>query len=336
MSQAGYTPIQLYYSTTAGYPTGSTQKAALATQMVPGELAFNITDGKLYYADTSSPTPLLQMIASQATTSGTYATMSIGTITSNTLFTSTGAIGVPAGTTAQEPASPTTGMLRFNTTITAFEGYNGTLWSTVGGGATGSGTDAVFNLNGQAVTTAYTIPSGKNAESVGPITIKPNFVGTGYIQGAAFTGAISVAAGNTLTPGNVLNVTAVASGTLSVGQTVTGVGVASGTTITALGTGTGGTGTYIVSGAAQLVSTESMTGSGTTLTITAVTGPGLLTTGTIIKGTGITANTTISSFLTGTGGTGTYLVSIPQVVASTAITSTVSVTISAGSRWTIL
>lgn len=336
MSQAGYTPIQLYYSTTAGYPTGNTQKAALAATMVPGELAFNIADGKLYFADTTSPTPLLQMIASQAATSGTYATMNIGTVTNNTLFTSTGAIGLPSGTTAQEPTSPVVGMLRFNTTTTAFEGYNGLVWTSVGGGATGSGSDAVFNLNGQVVNVAYTIPTGKNAESVGPITIRPSFSGTGTIQGAAFTGAISIAAGNTLTPGNVLNVTAVASGTLSVGQTITGAGVASGTTIASLGTGTGGTGTYILSGSAQLVASESMVGSGTTLNITAVSGAGVLTQGAIVKGTGIAANTTVTSFGTGTGGVGTYIVSIPQIIASETITSTVAVTVPAGSRWVVL
>lgn len=45
----------------------------------------------------------------------------------------------------------------------------------------------------------------------------------------------------------VMTVTAVASGTLAVGQLVTGVGVTPGTTITALGSGSGGNGTYTVS-----------------------------------------------------------------------------------------
>jgi hypothetical protein len=44
-----------------------------------------------------------------------------------------------------------------------------------------------------------------------------------------------------------MTVTAVGSGTLGVGQVLSGSGVDSGTTITALGTGAGGTGTYIVS-----------------------------------------------------------------------------------------
>ena len=54
----------------------------------------------------------------------------------------------------------------------------------------------------------------------------------------AFTGAIT---------GTTLTVTAVASGTIQIGQVITGVGVTAGTSIVAFGTGTGGTGTYTVS-----------------------------------------------------------------------------------------
>lgn len=37
--------------------------------------------------------------------------------------------------------------------------------------ATGGGTDQVFYLNGLTVNTSYTIPSGKSAHAVGPLTI---------------------------------------------------------------------------------------------------------------------------------------------------------------------
>lgn len=37
--------------------------------------------------------------------------------------------------------------------------------------ATGGGGDQVFYLNGQTITTSYTIPAGKNAMTAGPITI---------------------------------------------------------------------------------------------------------------------------------------------------------------------
>jgi hypothetical protein len=85
-------------------------------------------------------------------------------------FTSTGAVKVPVGTTGQQP-SPVTGMIRFNSTTSLYEGYGTSAWGALGGGATGGGSDQIFNLNGQNVTTSYSIPSGKNASSAGPITI---------------------------------------------------------------------------------------------------------------------------------------------------------------------
>jgi hypothetical protein len=70
--------------------------------------------------------------------------------------------------------------------------------------------------------------------------------------GAVFTGAIASA-------GTSLNVTAVTSGVIQVGMLLTGTGVTAGTTITALGTGTGGTGTYTVS-VGQTVASTLITG----------------------------------------------------------------------------
>ena len=55
--------------------------------------------------------------------------------------------------------------------------------------------------------------------------------------------------------GTTLTVTAVTSGSLAVGRPVTGTGIAAGTRITALGTGTGGVGTYTVSSSQTVAST---------------------------------------------------------------------------------
>jgi len=84
----------------------------------------------------------------------------------------TGAIKVPAGTTAQQP-TPVDGMIRFNSDTPAFEGYKLGAWSAIGGGggARGGSTDDVFYENSQIITTSYTVTSGKNAMSTGPITI---------------------------------------------------------------------------------------------------------------------------------------------------------------------
>jgi len=80
-------------------------------------------------------------------------------------------VSVAVGTTAERPASPKQGAIRYNTTNSQYEGYDGTSWGQLGGGATGGGADEVFIENGTTVTTSYTLATSKNAVSVGPITI---------------------------------------------------------------------------------------------------------------------------------------------------------------------
>ena len=92
---------------------------------------------------------------------------------SNTLST---AISLPVGTTANQPATPAVGMVRYNTTNNEFEGYSGSpaSWQALGGMPTGGGNDKIFYLNSQIVTTNYSIPTTpvlKNGMSAGPITI---------------------------------------------------------------------------------------------------------------------------------------------------------------------
>ena len=83
----------------------------------------------------------------------------------------TGSALLPAGTQAQRDGTPSAGFLRFNTDLAKPEVYNGTAWGSVGGGATGGGSDDIFIQNGQTVTTNYTITASKNAMSTGPITV---------------------------------------------------------------------------------------------------------------------------------------------------------------------
>jgi len=85
-------------------------------------------------------------------------------------ISSTDALLIPVGTTGERPTGAT-GYLRYNTTTGGFEGHNGTSWGSIGGGATGGGADQMFYLNGQTVTTSYSIPSGQNAGTFGPITV---------------------------------------------------------------------------------------------------------------------------------------------------------------------
>lgn len=49
-------------------------------------------------------------------------------------YSNTDSTSVPVGTTAQRPGSPATGMIRFNSDLTQYEGYNGAAWASIGGG----------------------------------------------------------------------------------------------------------------------------------------------------------------------------------------------------------
>ena len=72
--------------------------------------------------------------SSNITTVGTLASV---TVTNNITVggivgtAATGVLEIPIGTTAQRPGSPATGGIRFNSTTTRFEGYNGSAWVTI-------------------------------------------------------------------------------------------------------------------------------------------------------------------------------------------------------------
>ena len=91
-------------------------------------------------------------------------------------LSATNAIKLNVGTTGQRPTGAA-GLMRYNSTLGQFEGY-GAAWGALGGGATGGGSDSVFVENSDDVTTSYTITSGKNAMSVGPITVESGVVVT--------------------------------------------------------------------------------------------------------------------------------------------------------------
>lgn len=53
------------------------------------------------------------------------------TVTGTATFNTVGAIKIPVGTTLDRPGTPVTGQLRYNSTISATEIYNGTTWDAV-------------------------------------------------------------------------------------------------------------------------------------------------------------------------------------------------------------
>lgn len=120
----------------------------------------NVVSGALYIGATITGTGVT---AGTRVTDFLTGTGDIGTYTVSASQT------VAGGTVITD--SPVVGMIRYNSSTSAFEGYGQSGWAGIGGGATGAGGDEVFVLNSQIITTSYAIPSGKNATSTGPLTV---------------------------------------------------------------------------------------------------------------------------------------------------------------------
>jgi len=209
--------------------------------------------------------------------SGNGSTATISFVMRQTAPDASGAMYVQPGTTMVVSGVTPTG---FNNasfpSVLSSESYTFTVT-----GASGDGTYVTFTHNGnfavpanRAINVSGIIPSAYNGDylvvSSTPTTITVSSATTsGYSSGgrivynsltyenststAIFTGSIS---------GTTLTVSAVTSGTLAVGQLIKGTNVAAETYITALGTGTGGTGTYTVS-PSQTVGSTTITSYGT-------------------------------------------------------------------------
>jgi hypothetical protein len=173
MAAAGFTPVSLYYSTTASaQPT--------APNLVLGELAINITDGKLYYKTVGG---VITLLASANTAAGNASNILGGTTgaiayqsaVNTTTFLSVGSasyILTSNGTlpTYTNPASITVG----NATTAGSATTAGTA-TNIAGGTTSSlvyqsavGTTAFLSLgtNGYILTSNGTTPAYTNPTSI--------------------------------------------------------------------------------------------------------------------------------------------------------------------------
>jgi len=170
---------------------------------------------------------------------------------------------------------------------------------------------------------------GQLNTTTGRVTISDNGINAYIVDGTyRYTWRISTVTSAVFTgstSGTTLTVISIKSGTLAVGQNLFALGVLQETVITALGTGSGGTGTYTIGLSQTIASSQMYTSSpgavitaaisGTTLTVASVAS-GTLYVGQTIQGAGITTQTIITALGTGTGGAGTYTVNNSQTIAS--------------------
>jgi len=142
MAQATYTPISLYYSTTVS-------AVPVNTNLVNGELAINITDGKLFYKDN---TGTVQTIASKAS------------------LTSVDSISF--GSTGLTPSTATTGVVSVAGTLVVANGGTGVTSST----GTGS---VVLNTSPTLVTPVLGTPTSGTLSSCSGLPISTGVSGLG-------------------------------------------------------------------------------------------------------------------------------------------------------------
>jgi hypothetical protein len=152
---------------------------------------------------------------------GTVAVTGALTATLNSTFSSTGALTISKGTTGERPTA-VSGMLRFNTTTTEFEGYNGTAWASVGGAALSNDTSTatnVYPLFANATTgtaaTLFTsnakllykpstgefqasVPVASNGIVVNSLTVAASYTIAAGFSGAS-AGPITIASGQSVT-----------------------------------------------------------------------------------------------------------------------------------------
>ena len=119
-----------------------------------------LTAGDWYFNTTTNKTRIYNGSSWQ---DAVVDTSGVVTKTSNT-----GSAVLPAGTTAERDGSPSAGYLRWNSDDTSAEVYDGSAWAAVGGGNT---TDEGLYEMANTISANYSITSGNNAMSAGPITV---------------------------------------------------------------------------------------------------------------------------------------------------------------------
>jgi hypothetical protein len=183
MAATNFTPISLYYSTTAA-------AAPTSGNLVNGELGLNITDGKLYYKDNSG---VVQLLASKAaltsvdsisfgTTGLTPNTATTGAITvAGTLAVGSGGTGLTSGTSG--------GLLYYSATGTLASSALLTQYGIIYGGGAGAAPVA---------TAAGTTGQILSAVTGGAPIWSSTYAGT--VTSVSFTGGIITVATQTTTP----------------------------------------------------------------------------------------------------------------------------------------
>jgi hypothetical protein len=216
MAQANFTPISLYFSTTvAAIPT--------AGNLVNGELAINITDGKLYFKNNSGVVTLLASAAGSSgdvvgpasstdnalarfdSTTGKLIQNSVGilsdagVLTGLTGLTSSGAITLSSLTSGRVTYAGTAGLLQDSANLT-FNGTDLTVSGAVNAGSINATTLDLTNLEVTNIKAKDGTAGMQIADSTGVVSFTANPV----LSGGTANGVAYLNGSKVLTTGSAL------------------------------------------------------------------------------------------------------------------------------------
>lgn len=210
MSQTGYTPIQLYYSTTAA-------AAPVAGNLANGELAINIADMALYAKNSSGTVKRLinnpaglkyptadgtsgQVVSTDGAGNLVFTTPASGvslsadnTWTGTQTFSGTSSklaeILTNAGEVCTVSATAATGTINYDLTTQSVQYYTSNAsanWTVNFRGSSGTSLNTLMST-GQSVTVAFLVTQGSTAYYNNAITIDGNSVTPKYQGGTAWS-----------------------------------------------------------------------------------------------------------------------------------------------------
>lgn len=155
MAAVGFTPIQLYRTTTAAaQPT--------AGNLADGELAINTNDGVLFYKDSGG---VVQVIGRKDPLSTAVANTFTGTQTFNGTSSALGAVLNDAAEVCTVSATAATGTINFDTTTQAVLFYTTNAsgnWTVNFRGSAGTSLNTLL-ATGQSLTVAFLVTNGATA-----------------------------------------------------------------------------------------------------------------------------------------------------------------------------
>lgn len=170
-----------------------------------------------WWADTTSGLLKLRNAANSAwITVGTLASTNLGlfpntggTVTGDSVFSSTGSLQVSVGTTAQRSGSPANGMVRYNTDLAAFEIYAAGAWQSVKLGVLDASPTDFLNgsiaasVASNAMTVSIKDNGGSNPSATSPLLVsfRNATTTTGTFSQRSATSALSVVIPSTATLG---------------------------------------------------------------------------------------------------------------------------------------